>query len=136
MYRLKITKIIINDQFYSQNCHIILSTHTQAVGSKSYFSLIPNGPLKDPEPCYDCYSCAIEMTDKVILTLGKIPDEDQPGQEWVTDPNVAGRAVQEYGSQGPGARLPDLLVGRENHACGFYVNSNSKIVGINKYLFL
>ena len=54
----------------------VLSTHIQAVGSKSYFSLIPNGPMKDPEPCYDCYSCAIEMTDKVILTLGNITDED------------------------------------------------------------
>ena len=54
----------------------VLSTHIQAVGSKSYFSLIPNGPMKDPEPCYDCYSCAIEMTKKVILTLGKITDEE------------------------------------------------------------
>ena len=53
----------------------VLSTHIQAVGSKSYFSLIPNGPMKDPEPCYDCYSCAIEMTNKVILTLGKITNE-------------------------------------------------------------
>ena len=39
--------------------------------------------------------------------------------------------VQKYGSQGPGARLPDLLVGRENHACGFYVNKEGQIVRVN-----
>ena len=26
------------------------------------------------EVCYDCLSCAIEMTDKVILTLGRTTD--------------------------------------------------------------
>ena len=44
--------------------------------------------------------------------------------------------MQEYGSQGPGARLPDLLVGRENHACGFYVNKEGKMVGVNKLSLL
>ena len=48
-----------------------------------------------------------------------------------TVPDVAGRVVQEYGSQGPGTRLPDLLVGRENHACGFYVNKEGQIVRVN-----
>ena len=43
--------------------------------------------------------------------------------------------MQEYGSKGPSTRLPDLLVGRENHACGFYVNKEGKIVSVNKYHF-
>ena len=51
-------------------------------------------------------ACAIEMKDTVILTGG----------------SRSLSRVQEYNLQGSVARLPDLNIGRDNHACGHYVH--------------
>ena len=45
---------------------------------------------------------------------------------------TTGQVVQEYDTSGPTNRLPDLNHGRENNACGHYVNSNNKIVGTRR----
>ena len=39
------------------------------------------------------------------------------------------RRVQEYNLQGSVARLPDLITGRQEHSCGYYVHQE-QIVSI------
>ena len=55
------------------------------------------------------------MTDTVILTGG-----------YYSQYSALNR-VQEYNLQGSVARLPDLNIGRRDHACGHYVH-NRQIV--------
>ena len=59
------------------------------------------------------YACTIQMRDKVIVTGG-----------------LATKAVRAYNNSGPlqGEDLPDLLRGRLDHGCGYYVNSDNKVV--------
>ena len=59
-------------------------------------------------------ACAIQMTDSVILTGG-----------------LSRSRVQEYNLQGSVARLPDLNIGRQSHACGHYVHQGKMVSRVN-----
>ena len=63
-------------------------------------------------------SCAIEMTNHVIMTGGwPLPEADEASSEATV-----------YNEQGWVEDLPNMNTGRWMHACGHYVNTNNQVV--------
>ena len=61
-------------------------------------------------------SCSIEFDDKVVITGGR-----KSGGEGTSKVSV-------YDVYGFVQYLPDLIVGRKQHGCGHYINSNNEMV--------
>ena len=66
---------------------------------------------------FNSRSCSIELEDKVIMT----------GGSHYSDSKNKVHLYDEYGWIGD---LPDLRHNREDHGCGYYMNTDNKMVDI------
>ena len=67
-------------------------------------------------------ACSIEFADKVILTGGSRDLKDAEGN-WLRS-----NMVTVYNEQGWVEELPTLIIARNLHACGHFINSENKVV--------
>ena len=85
---------------------------------------------------YDCirHACSIELKDIVILTGGSSYGEIESYKVW--------SRVTVYNNKGFVADWPELNYARQDHGCGHYVNTDTKVVRhienmvFSKYIFV